>query len=107
MRDCTCRIMGRPPIACDNPCARSFILMSHFDDEQNAHDAAPQVKPEVNRTGRLRAGCLDDVLLLRMLDDELNPDEYRLIDEHLDTCAACRTFLAELVLALLEPAPDQ
>jgi tetratricopeptide (TPR) repeat protein len=43
--------------------------------------------------------CLDDALLLGLLEGTLDPQEVARVDAHIDGCAACRSLVADLMLA--------
>src|SRR6188768_1918428 len=43
------------------------------------------------------APCIPDVLLFEFMEGQLTPSEAAGVEEHLDTCAACRMVLAETV----------
>ncbi|MCP3101513.1 tetratricopeptide repeat protein [Myxococcus sp. K15C18031901] len=49
--------------------------------------------------------CIDETVFMKLLLGELSPLETTEVDAHLDTCASCRTLVAEGLRAQLPPSP--
>jgi hypothetical protein len=47
--------------------------------------------------------CLDEETVLALLEGELNANDVRDVEHHIDCCASCRRLLSSLA----EPAPSE